>query len=172
MALSILAIATCLFAQVISGAPFFLSADPFSENARRCRPRGVALRMPSGRSLLSSFLSPRGVALCAVGATCAPTVCVLGAEPGASLRRTPLANRLCSRGEALCPRSEAFCWPAVCALGRKPCALGAKPSVLYPPYMGTGRLEAWWGSHVGGRSNPLRYYYVWWPKSCCRGFGA
>ena len=172
MALSILAIATCLFAQVISGAPFFLSADPFSENARRCRPRGVALRMPSGRSLLSSFLSPRGVALCAVGATCAPTVCVLGAEPGASLRRTPLANRLCSRGEALCPRSEAFCWPAVCALGRKPCALGAKPSVLYPPYMGTGRLEDLCGSHGGGRSNALRHYYVWWPKSCCRGFGA
>ena len=156
MALSILAIATCLFAQVISGAPFFLSADPFSENARRCRPRGVALRMPSGRSLLSSFLSPRGVALCAVGATCAPTVCVLGAEPGASLRRTPLANRLCSRGEALCPRSEAFCWPAVCALGRKPCARGAKPSV---PMAAAGPIRCaitrFGGlNHVAGASAP------------------
>ena len=38
-------------------------ASPFSEKGRQRRPRGVALHMPSGRSLVSNRPCPRGVAL-------------------------------------------------------------------------------------------------------------
>ena len=38
-------------------------ASPFSEKGRQRRPRGVALHMPSGRSLVSNRPCPRGVAI-------------------------------------------------------------------------------------------------------------